>query len=33
MTTLENFNFDVEAEKHELKEQLLKLQSHSMKYN
>jgi hypothetical protein len=26
-------NFDVEAEKHKLKEQLLKLQSHSMKYS
>jgi hypothetical protein len=33
MTTQENLNFDVEAEKYELKEQFLKLQSHSMKYN
>jgi len=33
MTTLKCLNFDVEAENRELKEELLKLQSHSMKYN
>lgn len=33
MTTLECLNFDVEAENRELNEELLKLKSHSMKYN
>ena len=33
MTTLGNLNFDVEAENRELKEELLKIQSHSMKYS
>jgi len=33
MTTLKCLNFDVEAENREFKEELLKLKSHSMKYN
>ena len=33
MTNLENINYDLEQENRELREDLLKLQTHSMKYN
>ena len=33
MTKLENLNYELDIENRELKESLLKLQSHSMKYN